>query len=46
VAGVYWNDQDLPRIARYCEKDVLAVVQLLLRYQLMPILEVEQIQHV
>ncbi len=46
VGGVYWNDEDLPRIATYCEKDVLAVIQLLLKMKLMPILEAEQITFV
>jgi uncharacterized protein YprB with RNaseH-like and TPR domain len=33
VAEVYWQEKDLPRIVRYCEKDVLAIAQLLLRYK-------------
>ena len=43
VGRVYWEENDLPRIARYCEKDVLAVVQLLLKYMRMAPLEEEQI---
>jgi len=44
VAAVYYNDGDINRIVRYCEKDVLAVAQLLLRYQGEPLLtEVEQV---
>jgi predicted PolB exonuclease-like 3'-5' exonuclease len=31
VAEVYYRERDLERIARYCEKDVLAVAQVLLR---------------
>jgi predicted PolB exonuclease-like 3'-5' exonuclease len=31
VAGVYYGEGDIERIARYCEKDVLAVAQVLLR---------------
>ena len=46
VGKVYWDETDLERIAMYCEKDVLAVVQLLLRYKRMPILESEQVIHV
>jgi hypothetical protein len=38
VAGVYWQAHDLPRIARYCEKDVITVAQLLLRFKLLPLL--------
>ncbi|MCD4791725.1 MAG: 3'-5' exonuclease [Bacteroidales bacterium] len=33
VAKVYWEENDLDRIVNYCEKDVLAVVQLFLRYK-------------
>ena len=33
VADVYWNDKDLQRIVKYCEKDVLAIAQLLLKYK-------------
>jgi 3'-5' exonuclease len=33
VAEVYYGSNDLKRIVTYCEKDVLAVAQLLLRYK-------------
>ncbi len=33
VGKVYWEDDDLERIAIYCEKDILATAQLFLRYQ-------------
>ena len=33
VAQVYWQDKDFDRIVTYCENDVLAVAQLLLRYK-------------
>lgn len=39
VAAIYYRDGDLPRIVRYCEKDVLAVAQLLLRYRAQPLLD-------
>lgn len=32
VARVYRDDQDLPRITEYCERDVLAVAQLYLKF--------------
>ncbi len=32
VAEVYYKENDLTRIVRYCERDVLAVAQLYLRY--------------
>jgi 3'-5' exonuclease len=33
VANVYWRENDLDRIIKYCEKDVFALAQLFLRYQ-------------
>lgn len=33
VAKVYWEDGDIDRIIRYCEKDTLAVANLLLKYK-------------
>lgn len=33
VWSVYWNDKDLKRIVNYCQKDVVTVVQILLKLQ-------------
>jgi len=33
VGKVYWEEDDLERIAIYCEKDILATAQLFLRYK-------------
>jgi len=33
VGNVYWEENDLQRIVSYCEKDVVATVQLLMRYK-------------
>ena len=33
VAEVFYQDQDLRRIVQYCEKDVLTIAQLFLRYK-------------
>ena len=46
VGRVYWEENDLKRISYYCEKDVLATVQLFLRFQLADILKEEQVSHV
>ncbi len=46
VGRVYWEERDLKRIAVYCEKDVLACAQLLLRYNAHPKLEDSQVEHV
>jgi 3'-5' exonuclease len=31
VGQVYWEENNLPRIVHYCQKDVLTVMQILLR---------------
>jgi len=33
VASVYWKDKDLDRIVDYCEKDVIALIQVFLRFR-------------
>ncbi len=38
VAGVYWKEKDLERIVRYCQKDVVTIVQLFRRYQNAPLI--------
>ena len=43
VAGVYWEDRDLDRIAAYCEKDVLATAQLFLKMRRLPVLRQDQV---
>lgn len=39
VGRVYWEENDVERISKYCEKDVKAVIQLLLRFKRLPLLE-------
>jgi len=36
VGRVYWEEKGLERIARYCEKDVIATAQVMLKYAVMP----------
>jgi hypothetical protein len=38
VAAVYYEEKDIARIVSYCEKDAMAVAQLLLRYRGEPLL--------
>jgi len=44
VAHVYWEEDNLDRIVRYCEKDTLAVANLLLRYKGEKIIAVENME--
>ena len=32
VADIYWKEHDIKRIVKYCEKDVLAVAQIIVRF--------------
>lgn len=43
VASVYYEEDDLDRIERYCRKDVVALVQLMLKYKGEPLLHPENI---
>lgn len=46
VCGVYYKEKDVARIAIYCEKDTIAVAQLLLRFNNEPLIEELNIVHV
>ncbi len=46
VAGIYYGEKDLERIVRYCEKDVIAIVQVLLRFMNKPPVKSERIESV
>jgi uncharacterized protein YprB with RNaseH-like and TPR domain len=45
VRGVYYDENNLKRIADYCEKDVIAVAQVLLRFSNLKLLQPDQIVH-
>lgn len=46
VNYVYWVENDIDRIVTYCEKDVIAVAQILLRFRAEELLIPEEIKHV
>lgn len=46
VARVYYEENDIERIVKYCEKDTLAVAQLLLRFNNEEILSDDSVEHV
>jgi len=46
VAGIFYNDDDLKRIVYYCEKDVLAIARVLLRFMNLPGIEEDKIESV
>ncbi|MBN1387692.1 MAG: 3'-5' exonuclease [Bacteroidales bacterium] len=46
VADIYWKENDLPRIAKYCEKDVIALVQVFLKFRNNNIIPLERIESV
>jgi predicted PolB exonuclease-like 3'-5' exonuclease len=43
VGQVYWEEKNLERIVRYCQKDVVTVANVLLRFKGMPLLSDQQI---
>ena len=43
VGHVYWNENDLQRIAIYCQKDVVTVANIILRFKNLPLLTTEQV---
>jgi hypothetical protein len=43
VQDVYYLDNNLPRIVDYCQRDVVVVAQVILRFKNMPLLEPENI---
>lgn len=43
VHTVYWEQKDLERIVRYCEKDAVTVMQILLKMQGRPLLSQEEV---
>ncbi|MFN3315881.1 MAG: ribonuclease H-like domain-containing protein [Raineya sp.] len=45
VGNVFWEEENYERIAIYCEKDVVATAQLMLKYNLMPLIKEENIQY-
>lgn len=43
VGRVFWEENDLDRVSIYCEKDVAAVAQLLLKFERLPLVKPEHI---
>lgn len=43
VARVYWHEKNLPRIVEYCQRDVLTVAQIILRFKNLPLLSTENL---
>ncbi len=46
IHRVYWQEHDLERIKVYCQKDVLTIARLFLKYQQQPGIEEEQVIYV
>jgi 3'-5' exonuclease len=46
VAGVFYKEDDIKRIVYYCEKDVLAIARVLLRFMNLPGIEEDKIDSV
>jgi len=46
IADVYWKEHDLKRIVTYCEKDVLTVAQIIMKFMGLPLISSEKIESV
>jgi 3'-5' exonuclease len=46
VAGIFYEEDDLNRIVYYCEKDVLAIARVLLRFMNLPQIPADRIESV
>jgi predicted PolB exonuclease-like 3'-5' exonuclease len=46
VADIFWHEHDLKRIVTYCEKDVLAIARILLRFMNNATISVDNIESV
>jgi uncharacterized protein YprB with RNaseH-like and TPR domain len=46
VAGIYYREKDIERIVRYCEKDVLAIARVLLRFMNLPMISDDKVESV
>ena len=44
VNSVYWIEKDLDRIVEYCQKDVITLAQVLLRFHCEPLIKPENIE--
>lgn len=43
VYKIYWEQNDLERIVKYCQKDVLTIIQIFLKYQGKPLIQEERV---
>lgn len=43
VAGVFYNEKNIEKIVKYCENDVLAVAQLIMRFKNLPLIDEDKI---
>lgn len=46
VYDVYWHENNLPRIVEYCQKDVLTLCRLFMRYKGLPIIADNLVEYV
>jgi hypothetical protein len=46
VAGIFYDEDNLQRIAQYCEKDVLAIARVLLRFMNLPGINEDNIESI
>ena len=45
VGEVFWKEEDIDRIVSYCQKDVLTVVQIMMKFTGLPLFTSEDIEY-
>ena len=46
VSEVYWKDEDIERIVKYCQKDVITVIQIMMKFAGLPLFSAESIEYI
>ena len=46
VGKTYWQDEDIDRIVNYCQKDVVTVIQIMMKYAGLPLFADENIEYI
>ena len=45
VGRIYWEEKDLDRIVLYCQKDVVTVIQIIMRFSDLPLFQTDDIEY-
>ena len=46
VGTIYWKDDDIDRIVNYCQKDVVSVIQVMMKFAGLPLFSEDSIEYI